>query len=549
MFLFWASILYSQVDMKERASMSLKRHKAGYGWAISGVTLATACFWLVHSSLDKGQASLLYLPVVLACAVRFGFGPAVLGAILSFLCWDFFFLPPFFTFAVADPKDWLSLAIFLLAAVVTARLAAQARTQTQQARARESEIATLFQASEALSREVGADRLLTALAEQLRFLCHATRCLVLRRVGDAFCPAPESGRVSHGEEEPSYLLRLAEVAFAGDQVIGFGTSRHLWAKALSEMEAPHLAPSVSAMGVYVPLRAAETLVGVLHVGPRDDGLFYSGLEERLILTLANHAAVVIARDRLAEQAAQAAALREADALKDSLLSLVSHELRTPLATIKASVTGLLAPHAVLDESARVENLRAVDRETDRLSAVVGNLLDLSRLEAGVWQPHKDWCDLGEIIATVLDQLSEEQAGRIKVNLASDLPLLRADYTQIVLVLANLLENAIKYAPAESSILLSAASVSNGQDESPESVMLAVRDFGPGIAAGDEERLFERFYRAKAHQNSAMHGTGLGLALCRIIVRAHGGRIWAGNAPAGEPRGAIFSVSLPIDSLS
>ncbi len=161
---------------------------AGFLWATAGVAFATACFWLLRHALDKGQASLLYLPVVLACAVRFGFGPAVLGAFLSFLCWDFFFLPPFYKFTVADPKDWLSLFVFLLAAVVTARLAAQARAQTRLALAREAEIVTLFQAGETISREVRADRLLAALTEQLRTLCHATRCLALRLEGKALRP-------------------------------------------------------------------------------------------------------------------------------------------------------------------------------------------------------------------------------------------------------------------------------------------------------------------------------------------------------------------------
>ena len=154
--------------------------RVGFAWAAAGVALATGGFWLGRGYLDKGQASLLYLPVVIACAIRFGFGPAILGAVLSFLCWDFFFLPPFGTFIVDDPKDWLSLFVFLLAALTTAQLAARARTQTQEARTREAEMATLFQASEALSREVRADRLLTVLAQQLQSLCRASRCHVFR---------------------------------------------------------------------------------------------------------------------------------------------------------------------------------------------------------------------------------------------------------------------------------------------------------------------------------------------------------------------------------
>jgi len=291
-----------------------------YAWPTVAVTAATGCFWLLRHALDKGQASLLYLPVVLILAVRFGFGPAIFGAILSFLCWDFFFLPPLTTFTIADPRDWLSLGIFLLAAVVTAQLAAQARSQTQQARARESEIVTLFQASETLSREVRADRLLAALSNQLQTLCGATQCLVFRREEEAALSlVAGSQSPTPNKEELSQILHLAEAACASNLVIGFGSSRHLWAKALSEVEPTLSTRSIASIGVSIPLRAGEALVGALHVGPRADGKPYSALEERLILTLANHAAVVIARDLLAEQAAQTVALQEADTLKEALL--------------------------------------------------------------------------------------------------------------------------------------------------------------------------------------------------------------------------------------
>ena len=516
----------------------------GYVWAAVGVGLATALFWLIRAYVDKGQASLLYLPVVLALAARFGFGPAILGALLSFLCWDFFFLPPFYEFAIADPKDWLSLAVFLLAAVVTARLASQARAQTQQARAREGEIATLFQASETISREVRADHLLAALSGQLQTLCHATHCLVLRRVGEALCPVPESLRAPDpGESDLARILRLAEAACAHNQVIGFGSGQRLWAKALAETDADPLAQDVPALGVYVPLRAADALVGVLHVGPRDDGKAYSALEARLILTLANHAAVVIARDRLAEQAAEATALREADALKDSLLSLVSHELRTPLAAIKASASGLLQPDSVWEEEEAQEALRAINTEADRLGGVVSNLLDLSRLEAGAWQPLKDWCDLAEVAGTALDRLPPAEAARVEMEAAPDLPLVQADYTQIALVLTNLLENAVKYTPADSPIGLSFQPTDGGQPAA-SGVTVRIRDYGRGIVPGEEERLFERFYRSPRHQGGTVHGTGLGLALCRAIVLAHGGRTWVANAAAGEPAGAVFTFWLP-----
>lgn len=479
-----------------------------------GVGVVTASFWIVRDALHKGQASLLYLPLVIACAVRLGFGPAVLASALSFFCWNFFFLPPAYTLHVTDQKDWLSLGVFLVTAITTSQLASRAQAETALAQAREREAATLFAASEAISREVRAERLLAALAAQFQALCHASHCLVLRRAADGtLWPV-------FGDDVPiaSAVRAAAERACTQDEVTG--------------LDMPH--PDVP--GAFVPLHAAESLVGVLHIGPREDGTPYTPSERRVILTLAHHAATILAREALAEQAAQAAALREADALKEALLSLVSHELRTPLAAIKASATGLLQPDAHWDERSRHEAMAAIDREADRLTGVVNNLLDLSRLQAGGWQPAKDWCELGDVLSTALDRLPEATANRVQACLCPDLPLIRADYAQLVLVLENLLGNAAKYAPS--------GPITVGATRSDRGVTLFVRDVGPGFADDERERVFARFYRGERHRRSAIHGTGLGLALCQAIVHAHGGTIVADNAPDG---GAVLTVVLPADA--
>ena len=513
------------------------RRNSGLLWASAGIALSTGGLWLLRHTLDKGQASLLYLPVVIACAIRFGFAPAVFGAVLSFFCWDFFFLPPFGTLRVSDPRDWLSLLVFLVAAVTTAQLASAARTQTAQARARESEIGLLFEASETLSREVRADRLLAALSEQMQTLCRVNQCLVFRcsSQSSALVPPEQSGPI------PDAITKMAESAAAQDQAIGFGGRRFLWDQAVRQSLLTLPSGAAETLGVYLPLHADGSRVGVLYVGPRRDGKPFSAAEERLIRTLANHAAVVIARDDLAAQAAQAEALREADLLKDSLLSLVSHELRTPLAAIKASATGLLQPDAVWDLKASWETLQAINTEADRLSALVTNLLDLSRLEAGAWKPVKERCDLVEIAGTALDRLPDREASRVEVTADPDLPLVPADYTQVALVLTNLLENAVKYTPPGSPIHLRLSADTEAR--------VTVRDFGHGLMPGEELPLFDRFYRGQRHQNSTVHGTGLGLALCRAIAEAHGGRIRAGNAPANEPPGAVFTLTLPLGAAA
>jgi len=500
--------------------------------------MATLLFWLCRHVLDKGQASLLYLPLVIACAIRFGFGPAVFGALLSFLCWDFFFLPPYYTFVVRSFTDWISLIVFLTAAVMTAQLAARARNDAAQARTRRDEIAMLFEASESISQTVQAEKLLPELADRLLDLCRTTRCVIISRSASGSLSVLTDRGPGANPDDLQSITSIARVTLEYGQVIGLGND-NMWRKAL--VEAGHSTVEELAkgsIGIFVPLHAEDALVGVLYLAPSSDNKPYTGTKERLVRTLANHAAVVIARQTLAQEAAQTAALKEADLLKDSLLSLVSHELRSPLAAIKATASGLLEPNAVWPENATREALTAIDKEADRMTIVVRNLLDLSRLEAGAWKPDKDWCEMSDILGTVLDRLPSTEAERMHVGLAEDTPLIKVDYIQIALVLTNLLENAIKYTEPGTPIDLTIS------PEKFAGLRVSVRDYGGGIKQAENEAIFQRFYRGAEHKSGTVHGTGIGLALCQAIIHAHGGRIWAANAPPKEKSGAVFTFVLP-----
>lgn len=523
-----------------------------YVWPVVGVALATEL--ISHArGFDKGQASLLYLPVVIVCAMRFGFGPAIMGAILSFLCWDWFFLPPYQTFIVENPKDFVSLIVFLIAAAITGRLAAQATEQTREARQRLQEMTTLFQASDAMSNDVGAEQALATLAEQIQTICNASGLMIFRNSidGGGLEIVSESGPEVKGAPSRETALSIATTAFEHDQTIGLGDAPRLWAKALARITPNTSEVGVDteldprSIGVYIPLRAADQRVGVLHVGTRRDGHAFTALQENLILTLANHAAAVIARENLSAQAAQAAALKEADALKDALLSLVSHELRTPLSAIKASASGLLQENALWDDASRREALVSIDSETDRLTGIVSNLLDLSRLQAGAWEPVRDWCDIGEVVDTALQRLPVDEASRVRVSIPGDVPLIRIDYAQVALVVENLLRNAIKYTPAATPIDI-AVKATYGALDRPTGIIMTVRDYGEGIEPDEALDLFARFYRSERHRNGTIHGTGIGLALCKAVVDAHGGTIAAVNALAGQPRGAVFTMELPVN---
>lgn len=518
---------------------------------MAGVACATGVFWLARNELDKNAASLLYLPVVIACAVRLGFGPAIAAATLSFICWDFFFLPPRFTFIVADVRDWLSLIIFLGAAITTARLASNAKLQAEQARARESDISTLYRASDAVSREVDPGRLLAALAQQLATLCESPVCFIFRVRSDGETLAETARADAEGahyaksvDAQIEAIRTIAKSAITHDDALGFGTSKDLWIKALSEMGLPDGADYTLIAGVYVPLRAQGTRTGVLYVAPRSDGGAFSSRDEQLIRALANYAAVVLGRQALAAQAAQAEALVAADALKDQILSLASHELRTPLASIKAAATGILSETARYDEHEIRAALGSIASDVDRLATLVSNMLDLSRLEAGSWQPHMDWCDMREIIGTALDRMPDEDSARVEVDIGDDVPLVRADYSQITLVITNLLVNAVKYGRAATPILIRCTVT--GQDAS-RALETCVLNVGEGLDSGDEERVFERFYRSPRYHGGAVHGTGLGLSLCKAIVEAHDGRICARNAAVRGSKGVVFCFTLRLES--
>jgi two-component system sensor histidine kinase KdpD len=257
-------------------------------------------------------------------------------------------------------------------------------------------------------------------------------------------------------------------------------------------------------------------------------------ERRVIESLANHAAVVLERDRLARAESRANALDEADRLKTALLSMVSHDFRSPLASIKASVTSLLQEGAPWDPETQRELLQGVDHETDRINRVVGNLLALSRLEADAWRPQYEPTPPAELIGAVLDSLGPEENGRIQVGLDSAPAELWLDPAQMVQVLHNLLENALKYSPPEKSVELNVV-----QDEGE--AILEILDRGPGLPKGEEQRVFESFYRASELRESATPGIGIGLAVCRGLVEAHHGQLTASNRPGG---GAIFRVRLP-----
>lgn len=459
-----------------------------YGLSVGSVALATLILTQLPK-LHETNIALLYLLVVLISAITVGLIPAVLASVLAFLAFNYFFVPPLHTLTVSDTQDLVRLLTFLAVSIITSSLAGRARDQADTAQRGATELATLYGLSQTLSAEVELDRLLPVVAQTTMRLVNVPACSVLLY--------DEQGR-------------LAEQTSAG-------------------------APSgPAARTVDAFLRSGPRVLGVLRVAQRSLQEPLTAAEQERLETIAAQVVLVLERARLVEQASHARAQAEAERVKATLFSSVSHDLRTPLAVIKGAVTNLLDDSVAWDSAARRDLLSAVDEEADRLNRLVGNLLEMSRIEAGAPYPARGWQHPGELIENVVARMRPRLANRaVTLDLPDDLPEIRMSYTQIDQVLTNLLENALKYTPPEAPIRIEAR-------VTPDQIEIAVRDWGPGVPDGMLTRIFEKFVRAADPERHA-DGSGLGLAICKGIIEMHGGTIWAERPPGGGTR---FVMVLP-----
>lgn len=505
-------------------------HWHGYAAAALGVLAMTALIHALPGVARITNVSMLYLLVVLAIAFRFGSGPAICVSTLAFLAFDWFFVEPHHTLTVDDPAEWLALGMFLLTAVTTGYLTATARRQADEAARRERETAALAEVSWAVASQPDRDRTLAEVLRQIAAVMpiRAAAILTQEMPGELSIPArwPPS---EPGTPFPSFQEEAAREAFrlvySEGRAVAWEEDRRHWEKAL---DSPSLAGQA-----YLPLITESRVRGVLFLllGPEYTP---SAAERRVVESLANHAAVALERDRLARAGAQANALAEADRLKTALLSMVSHDFRSPLASIKASATAFLQDDAPWDVETQRELHRGILQETDRLNAIVGNILALSRLEADAWRPRREETAPEELIEAARSGLPAAGNQRIQVTLSPALGEVTLDAVQIGQVLHNLLDNALKYSPSESVVELSGRREGN-------TVVFEVQDRGRGLPPGEEERVFERFYRAPELRESAVPGVGIGLSVCRGLVEAHGGTLEARNRDGG---GVLFRLTLP-----
>lgn len=502
-----------------------------------GLILVTIGAELNRGRLNPVTISLAYLVVVLASATLGGVGPGIAISVVGFLTFNFFFLQPYYSLTVGAPQDTVALFVFLIVAGVTSSLVSRLQEREREARRRAIESETLSQLSTALIADLTLDTVLATVAQQVTQVFHLQSAAILLP-DDTGALQPRF--ISPDETDALYLSdrehrAVANHVFTSGVAAGVGGQLRVYRPHGPEREA-HIPPRRSRRVLYVPVRTARRSVGVMGVTAVRAADF-SADERRLLTTFANQAALAIDRAHLIEEATRAAAFEQADQLKSALLTAVSHDLRTPLASIKASATSLLQENIDWDPATRREFLTAINEETDRLTRLIGNLLDLSRIQGGALKPEMEWYDIGEVIGAVARRLAPLfRANPLRIAIAPDLPLLHFDYVEIAQVLANLIENAAKYSPPDTEIAVTATS-------EDDTVRVCVTDHGFGIPPADLPHVFETFYRVqRAGQEQRIAGTGIGLAICKGFVEAHGGRI---SASSTVGQGTIFCFTLPV----
>jgi two-component system, OmpR family, sensor histidine kinase KdpD len=500
--------------------------RSAYGWGLLAVAISTSIAWLIFPYFALANLIMVYLVGVVLVAWRCGRGPAILASLLSVAVFDFFFVPPYMTFAVSDVEYTFTFAAMLLVGLLISTLTARLRQQADVAQQREQRVAALYRMSREFAGTRGIKKVLRAAVQNINQTFDSQVVILLPNAAEHLQPW---GEVAGwwGDEinertmfaPDSHDQGVAQWVYDHGQMAGPGTDTLAGAKAL-----------------YLPLIASRGTVGVLGVRPSQPRRFMAPEQLHLLETFANQTALALERIELAREAQRALVRAETERMRSSLLSSVSHDLRTPLAVITGAMTSLREGIATLDPATRDELIQTAYDEAERLNRLVGNLLHMTRIEAGAVQVQKEWQPLEEVVGAALSRLDDRLHDRpLATHLPPDLPLVPLDGVLIEQALINLLDNAIKYTPSGSPIDISARAAR-------DAVAVEIADRGPGIPPGEEGRIFEKFYRIPQSADGTS-GVGLGLAVCRGIVEAHGGRISAESRPGG---GTLFRFTLPLD---
>ncbi len=513
---------------------------AGYLVGLASVATMSGLIGLALSYRQIGGLFMLYLIAVLAIAVIFGRGPAIIASLAAFLTFVWFFTEPLHTFAIAAPEEWIGLLLFLTTAGVVGQVAAAQRQRAEEAEQRKRDALVLYDVVSLMSeRDLG--HALQAVAEHLykELQLAGVSIEIADRAIMEESKVTGKAMITDGSEPAVFQARPGTSV----ETLGEGQSPTAgrrgepgrWVRIVPPGPPGVKTPSTSDRLNVVPVRVHGRRVGDLLLARRAGAPKFTPAEDRLLSAVATQLGMAVERVKLQREATEAEILRRTDELKTALLNAVSHDLRTPLASIIASAGSLRERDVSWTEEEQQEFAASIEEEALRLNQIVGNLLDLSRLEGGILRAEKGYYDLGALVDDVvgrLRMLSEKH--RIVIEIPEDLPPVPLDYVEIDRVLSNLIENAVKYTSPGTEIKVSA-------DRSGKEVRVTVADSGPGVPPEAMPRLFEPFFRAGG-EAPRPKGTGLGLAVAKGLVEAHGGRIWAENRPGG---GAQFSFTLPL----
>jgi two-component system sensor histidine kinase KdpD len=499
-----------------RKAVVWRSHPAwrSYAQSVALVAAGTAVSALIRPFFSPTNLVMVYLLTVVLAAIYLGRGPSFLAAILSVLVFDFFFVPPHLTLAVSDVEYLLTFGALLGVGLIISNLTARVREQADAAGRRAAQTAELYALSQDLAAAADLDAILQA---------------VLTHVGQTFgreavvlLPSTQGDRVepratSHGFTLNENQLAVAAWAFKHGEPAGHGTDT----LASTDLRC-------------LPLKTARGVVGVLGVKPIHPTSLLTPDQRELLQAFASQAALAIERVQMAEQAKRAELLQAAEKLRTTLLNMISHDLRTPLVSITGALSSLQQEDVKLDEATHHSLIENARDEAERLNRLVGNLLDMTRIEAGGLQLAPELCDVQDLVGSALEQAERMVESRpVKVDVPADLPLVPMDFVLMVQVLVNLLDNAVKYSPPDSPIEVRA-----GIEDSE--LQIQVADRGIGIPLADLERVFDKFYRVQ--RPGSVTGSGLGLSICKGIMEAHGGRIWAESLEGG---GTVVTVGLPL----
>lgn len=480
------------------------------------VALATLVSWPFHS-MHAAEANIvmIYLLGVVFVAMRYGLQPSAAAAVASVMVFDFCFVPPRFTFAVSDIQYVATFAVMLAVGLLVSSLASRLQQQVGAAQYREKRTRSLYQLSRQLSEGSGVDFLAAMAGRQMEEMFDGEVVLYLRdEKGELEVRFGGHATIAHNE-----INRVvARWAYDHGRVAGAGTDT---------------LPNATAY--FAPLIGSQRSIGAVGVAPRDPDALRDPEQRRLLDACAGQIALAVERDWIVLEAQESQVRARAEQLRASLLSSVSHDLRTPLAVIAGAASSLLDGQNVSDAATRRELIETIVEEAHHLSRLVDNLLDMTRLESGVAPIQPQWHVLEELIGSALNRVKRQLAGhRVVVRIPENLPMVSVDGVLFEQVFVNLLENAARYTPRGSRVLIEAWA-------EPADVMVKVQDDGPGFPAGAETKIFEKFFRAGNKSADGERGVGLGLAICKSIVEAHGGAILARHRPEG---GAEFLIRIP-----